>query len=124
MKEKQIKIENLKFLKDLLPELNIEVESPCGFSKILSYGVTAKNSEYWTLETEKGKRLSISKDHLFRTDLKLFKSFDDIKKQLQFIKIKTKDDLEYISKISTCPHTTIDLVDIQVEGIGEYTDCS
>lgn len=120
MKNKQIKIENLKFLKDLLPELNIEVETPSGFSKILTYDVTSNNSQYWTLETEKGKRLSISKDHLIRTDLKLFKSFDDIKKELKFIKIQTKDGLESISKVSTCPHTTIDLVDIQVEGVGEY----
>lgn len=120
MTEKQIKIENLRFLKDLLPELNIEVETPCGYSKILAYDITSKDSQFWTLETEKGKRLSVSKDHLIRTELKLFNSFDEIKKQLHFIKIKTKDGLESIRSVSTCPQTIIDLVDIQVEGIGEY----
>jgi DNA repair exonuclease SbcCD ATPase subunit len=120
MTEKQIKIENLRFLKDLLPELNIEVETPCGYSKILAYDITSKDSQFWTLETEKGKRLSISKDHLIRTDLGLFKSFDEIGKECPFIKVKTKDGIENIFRISTCPHTTIDLVDIQVEGIGEY----
>ncbi len=120
MTEKQIKIENLRILKDLLLELNIEVETPCGYSKILAYDVTSKDSQYWTLETEKGKRLSVSKDHLIRTDLGLFKSFDEIKNEWSFIKVKTKDGIENIFRISTCPQTTIDLVDIQVEGIGEY----
>jgi DNA repair exonuclease SbcCD ATPase subunit len=120
MTEKQIKIENLKFLKDLLPELNIEVETPCGYSKILTYDVTAKDSQYWTLETEKGKRLSISKDHLIRTDLKLFNSFDEINNHLDSFKVKTKDGLESIVRVITSPYITVDLVDIQVEGIGEY----
>jgi len=120
MKQKQIKIENLKILKDLFLELNIEVETPYGYSKILAYDTTSKDSQFWTIETEKGKRLSISKDHLIRTDLGLFKSFDEIRNELLLIKIKTKDRIESISRISTCPHNTIDLVDIQVEGIGEY----
>ena len=120
MKEKQIKIENLKILKDLLPELNIEVESPCGFSKILSYGVTAKNSEYWTLETEKGKRISVSNKHLFRTDLKLFKTLEELRYGLGQIKIQTKDGLEDIKYIALNSHVHEDLVDIQVEGVGQY----
>lgn len=120
MKEKQIKIENLKILKDLLPELNIEVESPCGFSKILSYGVTAKNSEYWTLETEKGKRISVSNKHLFRTDLKLFKTLEELRYGLGNIKVQTKDGLEDIKYIALNSHVHEDLVDIQVEGVGQY----
>jgi len=120
MIEKQIKIENLKFLKDLLPELNIEVESPCGYSKILSYGVTAKNSEYWTLETEKGKRISVSNKHLFKTDLKLFKTLEELRNGIGDIKVQTKDGLEDIKYIALNSHVHEDLVDIQVEGIGQY----
>jgi DNA repair exonuclease SbcCD ATPase subunit len=120
MTEKQIKIENLRILKHLLPELNLEVETPCGYSKILAYDITSKDSQFWTIETETGKRLSISKDHLIRTDLGLFKSFDEIRNELPFIKIKTKNGIETITRTSTCPHNTNDLVDIQVEGIGEY----
>ena len=82
MTEKQIKIENLKILKYLLPELNIEVESPCGYSKILAYDVTSENSEFWTLETETGKTIRVSKDHLIRTDLKLFKPIDELKNEI------------------------------------------
>jgi len=120
MKEKQIKIENLKFLKELLTELNIEVESPFGFSKILSYGVTAKNSQYWTLETEKGKRISVSNKHLFRTDLKLFKTLEELRYGFGQIKVQTKDGLEDIKYISLNSHVYEDLVDIQVEGVGQY----
>jgi DNA repair exonuclease SbcCD ATPase subunit len=120
MIEKQIKIENLKYLKDLLPELNIEVESTCGFSKILAYGVTANNSEYWTLETEKGKRISVSNKHLFRTDLKLFKTLEELRNGIDHIKVQTKDGLESIKHIVFNPHIYEDLVDIQVEGIGQY----
>jgi DNA repair exonuclease SbcCD ATPase subunit len=120
MKEKQIKIENLRFLKDLLPELNIEVESPCGYSKILSYGITAKNSEYWTLETEKGKRISVSNKHLFRTDLKLFKTLDELRNGISRIKLQTKDGLENIRFTQFNPYVYEDLVDIQVEGVGQY----
>jgi DNA repair exonuclease SbcCD ATPase subunit len=120
MIEKQIKIENLKILKDLLPELNIEVETPCGYSKILAYDVTSENSEFWTLETEKGKTIRVSKDHLIRTDLKLFKPIDELKNEIEVIKIKTKDGLEKIKFISFNSNTYEDLVDIQVEGIGEY----
>ena len=120
MTEKQIKIENLKILKDLLPELNIEVESPCGYSKILAYDVTSENSEFWTLETETGKTIRVSKDHLIRTDLKLFKPIDELKNEIDFIKVKTKDGLESIKYITFNSNIYEDLVDIQVEGIGEY----
>ena len=120
MIEKRIKIENLKYLKDLLPELNIEVETSCGYSKILTYGVTAKNTEYWTLETEKGKRLSVSNKHLFRTDLKLFKTLEELRNGIDHIKLQTKDGLESIKHITFNPHVYEDLVDIQVEGIGQY----
>jgi DNA repair exonuclease SbcCD ATPase subunit len=120
MTEKQIKIENLKILKDLLPELNIEVETPCGYSKILAYDVTSKNSEFWTLETEKGKTIRVSKNHLVRTDLNLFKPIDELKKEIEVVKIKTKDGLEKINFISFNSNIYEDLVDIQVEGIGEY----
>jgi DNA repair exonuclease SbcCD ATPase subunit len=120
MKDKQIKIENLKFLKELLPELNIEVETSCGYSKILSYGVTAKNSQYWTLETEKGKRISVSNKHLFRTDLKLFKTLEELRNGIGHIKVQTKDGLEGIKFIEFNSYVHEDLVDIQVEGIGQY----
>ena len=120
MTEKQIKIENLRILKGLLTELNIEVETPCGYSKILAYDVTSKDSQFWTLETEKGKRLSVSKDHLIRTDLKLFNSFDEINNHLDSFKVRTKDGLESIVRVITSPYITVDLVDIQAEGIGEY----
>jgi DNA repair exonuclease SbcCD ATPase subunit len=120
MTEKRIKIENLKILKDLLPELNIEVDTPCGYSKILAYDITSKDSEYWTLETETGKRLSVSKDHLFRTDLKLFKSLDELRNEVDFIKLQTKDGLETIKYIAFNPYVYEDLVDIQVEGVGQY----
>jgi DNA repair exonuclease SbcCD ATPase subunit len=120
MTEKQIKIENLRFLKDLLPDLNIEVESPCGYSKILAYDVTSKDSQFWTIETETGKTIRVSKDHLIRTDLKLFKPIDELKNEIEVIKIKTKDGLEKIKYISLNSNIYEDLVDIQVEGIGEY----
>ena len=120
MKEIQIKIENLKFLKELLPELNIEVETPCGYSKILAYDITSNNSEYWTLETETGKRLLTSKEHLFRTDLNLFKHLDELRSEIDTIKLQTKDGLESIKYIAFNPYVYEDLVDIQVEGIGQY----
>jgi DNA repair exonuclease SbcCD ATPase subunit len=120
MTEKQIKIENLKILKDLLPELNIEVETPCGYSKILAYDITSKDSEFYILETETGKTIRVSKDHLIRTDLKLFKPIYELKNEIDFIKIKTKDGLEKIKFISFNSNIYEDLVDIQVEGIGEY----
>jgi len=120
MTQKQIKIENLKILKDLLPELNIEVETPCGYSKILAYDVTSKNSEFWSIETETGKTIKVSKDHLIRTDLKLFKPLNEIRNELRFIKLQTKDGLEIIKSILFNPNIYEDLVDIQVEGIGEY----
>lgn len=120
MTEKQIKIENLRFLKDLLPELNIDVETPCGYSKILTYDITSKDSNYYTLETELGKRVSTSKDHLFRTDLGLFKTLEELKNEINCIKIQTKDGLESIKYITYDPYTNQDLVDIQVEGIGQY----
>jgi DNA repair exonuclease SbcCD ATPase subunit len=120
MTEKQIKIENLKILKELLPQLNIEVESTCGYSKILAYDVTSKESEYWTLETENGKRISVSNKHLFRTDLKLFKTLEELRNGIDHIKVQTKDGLESIKYIIFNPHVYEDLVDIQVEGIGQY----
>jgi DNA repair exonuclease SbcCD ATPase subunit len=120
MTQKQIKIENLRILKDLLFELNIEVETPCGYSKILAYGVTSKNSEFWSIETETGKTIRVSKDHLIRTDLKLFKPLNEIRNELRFIKLQTKDGLENIKSISFNSNIYEDLVDIQVEGIGEY----
>jgi DNA repair exonuclease SbcCD ATPase subunit len=120
MKEIQIKIENLKLLKELLPELNIEVETPCGYSKILAYDITSNNSEYWTLETETGKRLLTSKEHLFRTDLNLFKPLDELRSEIDTIKLQTKDGLESIKYIAFNPYVYEDLVDIQVEGIGQY----
>lgn len=120
MKEIQIKIENLKFLKELLPELNIEVETPCGYSKILAYDITSNNSEYWTLETETGKRLLTSKEHLFRTDLNIFKHLDELRSEIDTIKLQTKDGLESIKYIAFNPYVYEDLVDIQVEGIGQY----
>jgi hypothetical protein len=120
MTEKKIKIENLRFLKDLIPELNIEVETPCGYSKILAYDITSNNSEYWTLETETGKRLLTSKEHLFRTDLNLFKPLDELRSEIDTIKLQTKDGLESIKYIAFNPYVYEDLVDIQVEGIGQY----
>ena len=104
MEEKQIKIENLRFLKELLPELNIEIETPCGYSKILTYDVTSKDSEYWTLETELGKRILVSKDHLFRTDLGLFKTLEELKSEINNIKLQTKDGLESINYIAFNPY--------------------
>jgi DNA repair exonuclease SbcCD ATPase subunit len=120
MKDKQIKIENLRFLKELLPELNIDVETPCGYSKILAYDVTSKNSEYWTLETETGKRISVSKDHLFKDDLGKFTKIEDIRNNVSKIKLQTKDGLESIKYVAFDSHIHEDLVDIQVEGIGQY----
>jgi DNA repair exonuclease SbcCD ATPase subunit len=120
MTEKQIKIENLRFLKELLPELNIEVETPCGYSKILAYDITSKDSEFLTVETETSKTIRVSKDHLIKTDLKLFKPLNEIRDEMKFIKLQTKDGLEKIKSISFNPYNTIDLVDIQVEGIGQY----
>jgi hypothetical protein len=120
MTEKQIKIENLNIIKDLLPELNIEVETPCGYSKILAYDVTSKDSEYWTLETETGKRLSVSENHLFKNDLGNFVKLKVIKKNINNTKLITKNGKEDIKYISIKPNTFDDLVDIQVEGIGQY----
>jgi DNA repair exonuclease SbcCD ATPase subunit len=120
MIEKQIKIDNLKYIKNLIPELNIEVETPCGYSKILAFDVTSKDSQFWTLETEQGKRVSVSNHHLFRTDLNNFKSLNDLNNKKNDIKIKTKDGLESIKYIVTDLFLKEDLVDIQVEGFGEY----
>jgi DNA repair exonuclease SbcCD ATPase subunit len=120
MTEKQIKIENLKYLKDLLPQLNIEVESPCGYSKILTYDITAKDSEYWTIETKSGKRLGGSKDHLIKNDLGQFIKLEDLINNISKINIQTKDGIEQIKHISLDRSKKEDLVDIQVEGIGQY----
>lgn len=120
MTKKQIKIENLKYLKELLPELNIEVETPYGFNKILTYDVTSKESEYWTLETELGKRISVSKDHLFKDGLGIFIKLKEIRNNVSKIKLQTKDGLESIKYVTFNPHVYEDLVDIQVEGIGQY----
>jgi len=120
MKEKQIKIENLRFLKELLPKLNIEVESPCGYSKILAYDITAKDSEYWTIETKLGKRLSTSKDHLIKNDLGRFIKLEDLINNISKITIQTKDGIEQIKHISLDRSKKEDLVDIQVEGVGQY----
>ena len=120
MKETQIKIENLKYLKDLLPQLNIEVETPCGFSKILTYDITAKDSEYWTFETKLGKRLGGSKDHLIKNDLGQFIKLENLINNISKISIQTKDGIEQIKHISLDRSKKEDLVDIQVEGIGQY----
>ena len=96
MTEKQIKIENLRFLKDFLPELNIEVETPCGYSKILTYDITSKDSEYWTIETNSGKRLCGSKDHLIKNDLGQFIKIENIINNISKINIRTKDGIEQI----------------------------
>ena len=120
MKKKQIKIENLRLLKDLLPELNIEVETPYSYNKILTYDVTSKNSEYWTLETETGKRISVSKDHLFKDDLGKFIKIEEIRNNSSKVKLQTKDGLESIKYVTFNSHIYDDLVDIQVEGIGQY----
>jgi DNA repair exonuclease SbcCD ATPase subunit len=120
MKEKQIKIENLRFLKELLPELNIEVESPCGYSKILAYDITAKDSEYWAIETKSGKRLGGSKDHLIKNDLGQFIKLENLINNISKINIQTKDGIEKIKCISLDRSKKEDLVDIQVEGVGQY----
>jgi DNA repair exonuclease SbcCD ATPase subunit len=120
MTKKQIKIESLKYLKELLPELNIEVETPYGYNKILTYDVTSKESEYWTLETELGKRISVSKDHLFKDELGIFIKLKEIRNNVSKIKLQTKDGLESIKCVTFNSHVYEDLVDIQVEGIGQY----
>ena len=120
MTEKKIKIENLKILKDLLPELNIEVETPYGYNRILAYDVTSKDSQYWTLETETGKRLSVSKGHLFKNHLGNFVSLQELMKDIKHNMVLSIDKLESIKSVSTCPNIIIDLVDIQVEGTGQY----
>ena len=120
MTEKQIKIENLRFLKDFLPELNIEVETPCGYSKILTYDITSKDSEYWTIETNSGKRLCGSKDHLIKNDLGQFIKIENIINNISKINIRTKDGIEQIKYIALDKSKREDLVDIQVEGFGEY----
>jgi DNA repair exonuclease SbcCD ATPase subunit len=118
MKHKQIKIENLTLLKDLLPELIIEVETPHSYNKILAYDITSKNTEYWIIETEAGKRISVSKDHLFKDDLGNLIKVEDINKLK--VKVQTKDGLESIKYVVFNSHIYEDLVDIQVEGIGQY----
>ena len=120
MRQTQIKIENLKYLKDLLPELNIEVETSCGYSKILAYDITAKDSEYWTFETKLGKRLGGSKDHLIKNDLGQFIKLENLINNISKINIQTKDGIEQIKHISLDRSKKEDLVDIQVEGIGQY----
>jgi len=120
MRQTQIKIENLKYLKDVLPQLNIEVESPCGYSKILAYDITAKDSEYWTIETKSGKRLGGSKDHLIKNDLGQFVKLEDLINNISKITIQTKDGIEQIKYIVLDRSKKEDLVDIQVEGIGQY----
>ena len=120
MKHKQIKIENLTLLKDLLPELIIEVETPHSYNKILAYDITSKNTEYWTLETETGKRISVSKDHLFKDDLGNLIKVEDINNNKSKVKVQTKDGLESIKYVVFNSHIYEDLVDIQVEGIGQY----
>jgi len=120
MRQTQIKIENLKYLKDVLPQLNIEVETPCGYSKILTYDITAKDSEYWTIETKSGKRLGGSKDHLIKNDLGQFIKIEDLINNISKINIQTKDGIEQIKYIALDRSKKEDLVDIQVEGIGQY----
>jgi DNA repair exonuclease SbcCD ATPase subunit len=120
MTEKKIKIGDLQFLKNLLNKLNIEVETPYGYNKILAYDVTSKDSRYWTLETETGKRITTSIDHLFKNHLGQFVSLKEIMGDIINNKILTIDKLESIRFVQTDPRETLDLVDIQVEGTGQY----
>lgn len=120
MIERKIKIGDLKLFKHLLQDINIEVETPYGFNKILAYDVTSEDTQYHTLETSNDKRLSVSSEHLIKTDLGEFLKLNQINEEKEKIQVLTIDGLENIKSITTCPYRKEDLVDIQVEGAGQY----
>ena len=119
MINKEISIKDLQILKNLLNDVDIEVKGPCGYFKILAYDITASDSNYYTIKTNSGKILSTSSNHLIKNDLGNFSKLIDIINSKDLY-IKTIDGLEKIDSISTNVNKKEDLVDIQVEGLGQY----
>ena len=90
------------------------VETQHGYKKIEGINITAKNSKKYIIETEYGKCLETSPDHL------LFKNTWISVKNLSINnKIKTKDGFEKITKIELL-NDIEDLYDIQVDEVQEF----
>lgn len=102
----------------IYPELKrkLNVLTRFGFKTIEECAITAKNSEVFEVETETGKILQTSPDHLLLNDKNEWVKVKTLSKD---DKICTKDGLE---RIVTCEKLFIvkDLYDIQVADVHEF----
>ena len=91
-----------------------KVETQFGFKRILGVDITAKNSKRYKIETETGKTLEISPDHL------LFNGRWTAIKNINIgERIKTRDGYETLIK-KILIEKQEDLYDIQVEEVNEF----
>jgi len=97
--------------------LDINVNTPYGYKKILDCDVTAKNSQFITIETENDKKLTCSPNHRIRVSNGKFVAVNDL--ILGKSKIMTVDGVSKLKSINIISGTK-DLFDIQVNGIEQY----
>jgi len=95
--------------------LNISVNTPYGYKKILDCGITAKNSGKVIITTSGGKKLSGAPDHRVKIKSGDFIPLSNIIDE----EIETIDGFEGISHIEIDPIAE-DLYDIQVDEVEQY----
>ena len=113
---KTITIENVYKLFKKYGDLNIKVNSPYGYKKILDCDITETDSKVVETITENGLSLKSSPKHLLKTKNGRFKPVIELRPGKY---IKTKNGNEKVKSIEILS-VIDDLYDIQVEDVEQY----
>ncbi|MBC8428560.1 hypothetical protein H8D04_01615 [bacterium] len=97
-------------------DINIKVNTPYGYKKILDCDITAKNSKVIKTKVESGLFIETSPGHLLKTKNGRFKKVSEFQPGSY---IKTKNGNEKIKSIEYLKDKK-DLYDIQVEDVKQY----
>ena len=113
---KDIKMGDIKSLFEKYGDLNISVNTPYGFKKIMNCAVTEKNGEVHVIKTNDGYQLKCSKNHKIKMKNG---RFVELKQIVPGNKIQTESG---VSEVSYVENTGVrkDLIDIQVNEVEQY----
>lgn len=116
IKNKKVSIEKIYNIFKKYGDLNIKVNTPYGFKKILICDITAKNSDVIELTTDTNLSLRCSPNHLIKTSNG---NFLKCKNLLPGNIIKTSNGKDKVKSLTLLTEK-MDLYDIQVDEVKQY----
>ena len=114
--KKIITIKQLNNLLQKYKDLNINVNTPYGYKKILACGISSKNSDVIKIITEEKKTLEAAPEHLIKTKNGRFKKIITLSPGQTIQTIDGTDKIQYIELLPD----KRDLYDIQVQTVQQY----